>query len=286
MMKKQLSIILLLACTSVALGQGHLTVTPLVGARYASLVGSDVSDYFNGRLGYSFGVEAEWQASPLFGISLGAAVSKNVVAVTKSSYNLFLVDMARLYIFSVTGKKGIDIGSNTVWGSGQVDVSRTDAYIKRDNYRFCTTSLELPILANFHIWKGLTVKTGIQLNVALSNKMKYDYEFVVRHPSFIEQSDCLLSPGTEDGRSEDIGDYLSGVSLSVPVGVSYEYKNIVLDVRYAFGLTAYGDEASVKPQRKVDDDLRSKAIWYQELDGAANSRQNMLTITLGYRFKL
>ena len=286
MMKKLLSIILLLACVSVAIGQNRLAVTPFVGGRYASLVGSDVSNYFNGRLGYSLGAEIEWHASPLVGISLGVYFSKNVVAVNKTSYGLGVVNMAGLHYISISGKKGTDWDFVNVWGDNQTDVSHSDVYIKRSNYRFCTTSLEFPVLAHLHVWKGLAVKAGIQLNVALSSKIKCDYEYVVRHPSFVNASDGPYSSSTEDDQSADIDDYISRLSLSVPVGVSYEYKNVVLDVRYAFGLTSYGDASPIKSQKDISDDLRIIGVSVPELDGAVNSRQNMLTFTLGYRFNL
>ena len=56
---------------------------------------------------------------------------------------------------------------------------------------------------------------------------------------------------------------ISDVCKSVPLGVSYEYKNIVLDARYFFGLT------------KID-----------KTDNPDSARNQYLSITLGYKFNL
>ena len=53
---------------------------------------------------------------------------------------------------------------------------------------------------------------------------------------------------------------VEGVDLAIPVGVSYQYQNIVLDARYNWGVT------------KIMDDVDSKNSVFQ--------------ITLGYKFAL
>lgn len=52
--------------------------------------------------------------------------------------------------------------------------------------------------------------------------------------------------------------------LSIPMGLSYEFRNIVLDARYNFGLTKMFDMDKV--------DLNSKNLAFQ--------------LTLGYKFTL
>jgi hypothetical protein len=51
-----------------------------------------------------------------------------------------------------------------------------------------------------------------------------------------------------------------GVDLSIPVGLSYEYKNVVLDGRYNFGVTKAFDTGDAK--------------------------NSVFQITLGYKFDL
>lgn len=73
--------------------------------------------------------------------------------------------------------------------------------------------LNVPILANYYVIKGLAVKAGLQ-------------------PAF------LLSAKNED---YDIKDHCKTFELSIPVGASYEFKNFQLDARYNIPLTKYND---------------------------------------------
>ena len=101
--------------------------------------------------------------------------------------------------------------------------------------------LNVPILANVYVAPGLAVKLGVQPGFKLSSKVK------------MEGSGISI-----EGESDDDG--VKGFDLAIPVGVSYQYQNIVLDARYNWGVT------------KVFDDVDSKNSVFQ--------------ITLGYKFAL
>ena len=76
----------------------------------------------------------------------------------------------------------------------------------------------------------------------------------------------LSKPSTDNffsSFSVEGSDICKSVVFGIPVGLSYEYKNITLDARYYFGLTRMDD---------VEDD--------------APARNRCLSITLGYKFKL
>ena len=101
--------------------------------------------------------------------------------------------------------------------------------------------LNVPILANVYVAPGLAVKLGVQPGFKLSSKTK------------IEGSGVSI-----EGDSDDDG--VKGFDLAIPVGVSYQYQNIVLDARYNWGVT------------KVFDD--------------GDSKNSVFQITLGYKFSL
>lgn len=100
--------------------------------------------------------------------------------------------------------------------------------------------INIPILANVYVAKGLAIKAGVQ-------------------PGFKVNSSVKAKVGGVSA-SQDLGDAFKSFDLSIPVGASYEYQNIVLDARYNIGVT------------KVMDDVDSKNSVFQ--------------ITLGYKFKL
>lgn len=80
--------------------------------------------------------------------------------------------------------------------------------------------LNIPVLANYYVIKGLAVKAGVQFGFLMSAKYgDHDYK-----------------------------DYCEKFNFSIPVGLSYEYQNFVLDGRYNIGLSDIykGEGESVK----------------------------------------
>ncbi len=76
--------------------------------------------------------------------------------------------------------------------------------------------INIPILANFYVAKGLAVKAGVQPGFKVSAK------------------------GTEKLGGASVDYDLSGVesvNFSIPVGISYEYANVCLDARYNIGVS-------------------------------------------------
>ena len=83
--------------------------------------------------------------------------------------------------------------------------------------------LNIPILANYYVYKGLAVKAGVQPGILLSAK---------------------------EG-SHDIKDHMKGFDFAIPVGASYEYQNFVLDARYNIGLTKANKEGNRSNKNSV-----------------------------------
>ena len=107
----------------------------------------------------------------------------------------------------------------------------------------CTWKLDflnVPILANFYVAKGFAVKLGVQPGFKLSSKAKFK--------------------GSGGSKEVEVEDGVKSIDLSIPVGLSYQYQNIVFDARYNWGVT------------KIVDDVDSKHSVFQ--------------ITVGYKFSL
>lgn len=105
-----------------------------------------------------------------------------------------------------------------------------------------TTKLDyinIPILANVYVTKGLAVKLGVQPAFNVSDKQK-------------------LSGGKASVEPEDVG--AESFDFSIPVGLSYEYNNVVFDARYNFGVTNIAD--------------------------GGDSKNSVFQFTLGYKFAL
>lgn len=76
-----------------------------------------------------------------------------------------------------------------------------------------TEYINVPILANYYIIPGLAVKAGIQPGFNIKSKWKMDKVEV------------------------DMKDSMKKVDFSIPVGLSYEIGDFVIDARYNIGLT-------------------------------------------------
>lgn len=104
--------------------------------------------------------------------------------------------------------------------------------------------INIPILANVYVAPGLAVKLGIQ-------------------PGFNINSKAEISEGGGSA-SADAGDFTNSIDFSIPVGVSYQFNNIVIDGRYNWGLT------------KV----------YKSDSGFTDLKNSVFQITVGYKFAL
>lgn len=94
-----------------------------------------------------------------------------------------------------------------------------------------TTKLDyinIPIMANVYVVKGLAVKLGIQ-------------------PGFKVNGEVKTSAETSLGSGSKTADVdAKSFDFSIPVGISYEYNNIQLDARYNWGLTKVSDFSDAK----------------------------------------
>lgn len=175
---------------------GTFTLMPKVGLNMATLG----LDEYKMKAGAVAGVEAEYRATNLIGVSAGV-------------------------LYSMQG---------TRWSEGDY----SDKYLM--DY------INIPILANFYVWKGLSLSVGIQPGFLVSAKNKWDEG--------------------EDGDGDiDIKDGCESFDFSIPVGASYEWNDFVLGVRYNIGVT--------DTFKDVDED-------------SDNGKNGVLAITLGYKFAL
>ena len=85
--------------------------------------------------------------------------------------------------------------------------------------------INIPLLANVYVVKNLAVKVGLQ-------------------PAFNVNSKQKASKG--DASAQAALDGTKTFDCSIPVGLSYEYKNFVIDGRYNFGLTKVSKYADSK----------------------------------------
>ena len=101
--------------------------------------------------------------------------------------------------------------------------------------------LNIPVLANVYVAPGLAIKAGPQLGILMRAK--------------------------QDGY--DLKDWCNKVDFSIPVGLSYEFDDFVIDARYNIGLTKINKEVT-------------NGGWTSH----GSARNSVIMLTVGYKIPL
>lgn len=186
------------------------------------LAGSFISAKSKANVGFTAGVEGQYQFTDLFGLSVGAFYARE--GCHYDTKGLTITDGKESYNISLT-----------------------------NNLRANLDCITIPVLANVYVWRGLAVKAGLQPEIIVHKSGSVDAHISANNVSTVLGIDA--DPN------------LHSFSLSLPVGLSYEYKNVVLDARYCFGLT------NIENNR--DPELGNDKVHL-----------NTFSVTLGYKFEL
>ncbi len=230
-MKKVTSMIIALMTTVSAFAQpeaGTFSITPKIGINVANIT-NDAYDKYHDEykaIGYDFTAGEKPSIGFVAGAEAGYQVSK-----------AFAVTAGLLY--SQQGAKR----------SGFIHSER----INIDENSQCTLSyLNIPILANVYLFKGFAIKAGIQPGILLSAKNKIDL--------------TVSGIAGDAGHHEELDgkDNCNSIDFSIPVGISYEFYNVVIDARYNIGVTNI----------------------LKDSKGEKNGCNGVLQLTVGYKINL
>lgn len=235
-MKKLFALAVLAMLTLAAMAQqavGTLSVLPRIGVSVTNLPGDDIMIAAGqypvtprNKAGVIAGVDFDYQLMPNISLMLGA----------------HYVQQGCRYDNSVEKK---DQSGHVVGGSGFSDWSTQLHY------------LQVPLIVNGYIAQGFALKTGVQLGFPLSGKMKYtDVEYV-------KNDEGIVTSEKHTQETVDLKNTLTKVNVSIPVGLSYEFANVVLDARYNICLTRY-----------------------QNIKGFDSPKNKVFTFSAAYRFAL
>lgn len=241
-MKKIVFLAAFVCCTAVVTAQnlqGNISLKPMAGINLTGVNGGVISDFYHNKVRFTAGLEAEYGITPWLGVSLGAIYSQQGAKIDGRIEN-FYEDEENFY---------------------HLLIMETVGKLKSEYINF-------PLMANFYIphVKGLAIKTGLQLGLLTGSKIdatvatleikekRYDIPYITPYDPNKRKSTVTPFIQTDVCKSVDFG---------IPVGLSYEYKNVVLDARYYFGLT------------KIDNTPEPEDV-----------RNRHFSFTLGYRFRL
>lgn len=173
--------------------------------------------------------------------TLQPKVGMNVASLTKSDNYDSRIGLAA----GVEGEYQVsDIFSLSLGAIYSQQGNKIDKTIAGQSFKY-TNKLDyinVPVMANVYVVPGLAVKLGVQPGFNVNSKGKAVANTVI---------------GSAD-KTYDLD--AKSVDFSIPVGLSYEYKGVVLDARYNWGLTK---------------------VW----DGS-DAKNSVFQFTLGYKFDL
>ena len=108
--------------------------------------------------------------------------------------------------------------SDLLGASAELIYSRQGARDKDGDwkYKLRVNYLNIPILAKFFVWEGLSVDVGPQFGFALNAKEK-------------------VKQNGNSGKHKNT--YVNTFDLSLPIGVTYRMEDIVVSLHYNIGLT-------------------------------------------------
>ena len=213
---------------------GTFSLIPRVGVSIAKLSGdaifaaSSTADAveFKSRYkaGFVGGVDADYQVARQMSVSLGAFYSQQ-----GSRYGN---DKATL---EINGKEYKNLGFSSM--------------------RSQLAYIDIPLMLNLYVTPNFAFKAGVQLGINLSGKMKYT------ETPYTVNADGEVT--YEKPTDTEIDLKCKSTTFSIPVGVSYEYENVVIDARYCIGLTGTTDIPLMK-----------------------SPKNSVIECTVGYRFAL
>lgn len=127
--------------------------------------------------------------------------------------------------FDSNFKPGMVVGLETEWQSkakfgwsvGLLYSQQGTKYALGEfKYTYNYNYINVPVLANFYVARNLALKTGLQFGFNVSNGY------------------TIEGPGSKENRNAPD---VKAVEASIPLGVSYEFNQFVVEARYNLGLT-------------------------------------------------
>ena len=147
-------------------------------------------------------------------------------------------------------------------GSGYEDYEEnySGAKVELKDLKVDLDYLNIPVVANYYLFRGFAVKAGVQFGFLTSAKIKG------KTITTINGSTTTTEMEDKKIGNQDFKDTLEKFDLSIPMGISYEFKvPIVIDLRYNLGLTKVNKES---------------------VSGVNDYKNNVVSLTVGYKFAL
>jgi hypothetical protein len=164
------------------------------------------------------------------------------------------IDNTKMKIGLVGGAEvGYQLSDQFALTGGLLYTMQGCAFDLEGDPKFNLDYLNVPLLANYYVAPGFAIKAGVQLGIMTRAK----------------------STASANGVSADVDikDVFNTIDFAVPVGISYEFSDFVIDARYNFGLTKIA---------KKDGNFQG----YSFHDDHNDVKNSVIMLTVGYKIPL
>jgi len=254
-MKKLLLIILMGACCCLTKAQpqpGSISVTPKAGMTFSRPTGGPATIKQYVHHFYDYYTD---------GLENFNALSSMTVAHTRKGGFTVGAD----FQYQVASGFGLVSGLNFAQLRSSVDLERASyGSITNQEITGISNYLQVPFLVKGYLYKGLSIQVGLQFDWNMKSKADISYDFLGQR---INSGSAFTSVNNKEYYvkvSVPHMDNMKKFGLSVPMGISYEYRKLELSAMYNISAT-----------RSTDTD------W--EKESGCNLRNSTFLFTLGYR---
>lgn len=215
MKKLFLAIVAALSCTAVSAQQevGTWSIIPRIGVNLANLSNNTVNVI--GELNSLYQVDDKFKA----GMKVGADVEYQWTRRVAVSAGVF---------YSMQGSRASDFSVLTGYDTAEPTTEKHTGY---SDWVTDRQYVNVPVMVHAYLAPNFAVKAGVQLGYLVKAEWRYaeqDYtvkasgEYTYEEPKSHEQ---------------DQMDAMKKLDVSIPIGLSYEYENVILDARYDIGVS-------------------------------------------------
>ena len=200
--------------------------------------------------------EGEWYVTPRVGVGIADLTGKLFdPSKAEGTYDATLRPIAS-FVGGIEGEYGIN--DNLSFSLGILFA--TQGAKTRDNlFKVTQNYLNVPIMLAYYPFTnvGLAFKAGAQVGFSFRRRVMIDG--VTYGADYVWQRNYWGRPVYVES---ELSKQFNKVDLAIPLGISYEYRNVVLDVRYNLGLINIMK------------------------DDPENSKNSLWQFTLGYKFNV
>ena len=114
-----------------------------------------------------------------------------------------------------------------------------------EKYREKLDYVQVPLMFNQYVTMGVAVKVGVQMGFLTYAKESYTLNVA----TFDKEGNNVSETNTP--KETDIKGTLRTMDFTIPIGASYEYQKVILDLRYNLGIKSIYKDKNMPKEKNT-----------------------------------